>query len=103
MPPKVWNALGSIAVNQLLRQSIGGCFARLPKEEVVAYIDEPRDTLHSSSPGQTPDGGLGDSLDVVPEDLAVALGSSLSKTLSSLASPRHDCWLLGCWRTEELL
>ena len=30
-------------------------------------------------------------LDVVPEDLPVALGTSLSKSLSSLAAARHDC------------
>jgi hypothetical protein len=52
----------------------------------AAYVDEPRDTLHSSSPGQTPDGRLGDSLDVVPEHLAVTLRSSLSETLASLTT-----------------
>ena len=34
-------------------------------------------------------------LDVVTKDLAVALGTSLSQALSSLAASRHDCrWLL---------
>ena len=34
-------------------------------------------------------------LDVVTKDLAVTLGTSLSKALSSLAASRHDCrWLL---------
>ena len=32
---------------------------------------------------------LGDALDVVPEDLAMALGSSVSESLSSLAASRH--------------
>ena len=32
-------------------------------------------------------------LDVVTKDLAVALGASLSKSLSSLAAARHVCWL----------
>ena len=30
-------------------------------------------------------------LDVVTEDLAVALGTALSEALSSLAAPRHSC------------
>ena len=40
-------------------------------------VDESRDTLDSSTTGQTADGRLGDSLDVVTEDLAVTLGASL--------------------------
>ena len=41
-------------------------------------VDEAGDTLHSSPAGQAPDGRLGDSLDVVPQDFAVPLGSALS-------------------------
>lgn len=56
-------------------------------EEDLEYVtgflvDEPRDTLDSSTTGQTTDGGLGDSLDVIAQDLAMALGSSLSKTFA---------------------
>ena len=62
--------------------------ARLTLEEELEdtaslLVDEARDTLHSTSAGQTPDGGLGDALDVVAKDLAVTLGSSLSESLSS--------------------
>jgi hypothetical protein len=32
-------------------------------------------------------------LDVVTEDLAVALGTSLSEALSSLAASRHGCFV----------
>ena len=46
-------------------------------------IDEARDTLDSSTASQTPDGGLGDSLDVVSQHLTVTLGASLSKSFSS--------------------
>ena len=59
-------------------------------------VDEARDPLDSATAGQTADGRLGDSLDVVPQDLAVALGSSLAETLSSLATSGH----LGTWLLE---
>ena len=52
-------------------------------------VDESRDTLDSSSPRQPPDGGLGDALDVVPQHLAMTLGSSLPESLSSFATSTH--------------
>ena len=53
-------------------------------------VDEARDTLDTATARQTADGGLGDALDVVPEDLPVALGASLSESLASLAASSHD-------------
>ena len=52
-------------------------------------IDEPRDTLDSSTASQSPDGGLGDALDVVPQHLTVTLGASLSESLASFAASSH--------------
>ena len=52
-------------------------------------IDETRDTLDSSTASQTPDGGLGDSLDVVSQHLTVTLGASLSESLSSFTTSSH--------------
>ena len=52
-------------------------------------IDEARDTLDTASAGQTPDGGLGDALDVVPEHLPVTLGAPFAESLASLASSSH--------------
>ena len=52
-------------------------------------VDQARDTLDTTAASQTADGGLGDALDVVPEDLPVALGASLSQTLASLAASSH--------------
>ena len=46
-------------------------------------VDEARDALDTTTACETADGGLGDSLDVVPQDLAVPLGSSLAESLSS--------------------
>ena len=54
-------------------------------------VDEARDTLHSTSPGQTADGRLGDALDVVTQHLSVTLGASFAETLASLATSRHGC------------
>lgn len=53
------------------------------------FVDQTADTLHASSSGQTPDGRLGDALDVITEDLAMTLGSTLSQALASLATARH--------------
>ena len=36
------------------------------------------------------DGGLGDALDVVPEDLAVALRAALAEAFATFAASRHD-------------
>jgi len=49
-----------------------------------------RDTLNSSATGQTPDGGLGDALDVVPQHFPVPLGAALAKTFAAFASSGHD-------------
>ena len=53
-------------------------------------VDEARDTLDSSSAGETTDGWLGDALDVVSQDLPVTLGASLSESFASFAAARHD-------------
>jgi hypothetical protein len=41
-------------------------------------VDETRDALDTTTTGKSANGGLGDALDVVPEDLSVALSTSLS-------------------------
>ena len=54
-------------------------------------VDESGDTLDTPTSGETPDRGLGDSLDVVTQHLPVPLGTSLSEPLSSLSSSGHGC------------
>ena len=49
-------------------------------------VDEATDALDTATASQTADGGLGDALDVVPKDLPVALGASLSESLSSFSA-----------------
>ena len=53
------------------------------------FVDETRDTLHTTTASQTTDGGLGDPLDVVTKDFPVALSASLSETLASFSTSRH--------------
>lgn len=45
-----------------------------------------RDTLDTTSTSETSDSGLGDTLDVVSQDLSVALGTALAETLAALAA-----------------
>ena len=53
------------------------------------FVDEARDSLDSTTTGQTTDGRLGDSLDVVTQNFAMALGSSFAESFSSLSASRH--------------
>ena len=66
-------------------------------------VDESGDSLDSSTAGETADCRLGDSLDVVPKDFAVALGSSLAESLSSFTSSGHVVLNLCCVGTLNLL
>ena len=52
-------------------------------------VDEAGDTLDTTTASQTADGGLGDTLDVITQHLAMPLGASLSESLSSLAASSH--------------
>jgi len=45
-----------------------------------------RDTLDTATTGQTADSGLGDTLDVVTQNLAMTLGAALAETLATLAA-----------------
>ena len=53
------------------------------------FVDQSRNTLDTTSTRQTTDGGLGNTLDVITQDLSVTLGSSLSESLSSFSSSGH--------------
>ena len=52
-------------------------------------VDEAADALHTTTASQAADGGLGDALDVVAQDLAVALGADLAEALAALAASRQ--------------
>jgi len=56
------------------------------EDSTSLLIDKPRDTLDATTTSETPNGRLGDTLDVVTKDLAMTLGSSLSESLSSFSA-----------------
>ncbi len=47
-------------------------------------VDETGDALHAATASQTTDSGLGDALDVIAKNFAMALGSTFSETLATL-------------------
>ena len=49
-------------------------------------LDESRNTLDSTSTGQSTDGGFSNTLDVIAKDLSVTLGASFSKSFSSFTT-----------------
>jgi hypothetical protein len=54
---------------------------------ILSWVERTgRDTLDTATTSQTADGGLGDALDVVAQNLAVALGAALAEALASLAA-----------------
>jgi hypothetical protein len=59
------------------------------EDSTCLFVDETRDTLHTSTTSETADGRLGDALDVVTKDFAMTLGSSLSESFSSFSAARH--------------
>ena len=48
------------------------------------FVNETRNTFDTATTGETADGGLCDTLDVVAKNLPVTLGSTLSQSLSTL-------------------
>ena len=50
-------------------------------------VDQTRDTLDTASTSETTDGGLGDALDIVAQDLTVTLCAALSETLRNKSTP----------------
>ena len=74
--------------------SVGDCISDHILQECLQHstgllVDQTADSLHSTTASKTPDGWLGDSLDVVPENLPVTLCASFSKTFASFATSRH--------------
>ena len=53
------------------------------------FINESGNSLDTASSGKSPDGRLGDALDIVTQDLAMTFGASLSEALTALATSSH--------------
>merc|ERR1719347_973346 len=54
------------------------------------FVDQTRDSLHTTSPSKPSDGRFCDTLNVIPQDFTVPLRSPLAKTLSSFAASTHS-------------
>jgi hypothetical protein len=50
------------------------------------FVDQSTDTLHTTTTGQTTNGRLGNSLDIVAKNLSVTLGTALAESLSSFST-----------------
>ena len=71
-------SVGDGVTNDRLKESL--------EDTTGLLVDHGRDTLDTTTTSETSDGGLGDTLDVVTQNLAVALGTALSETLAALAA-----------------
>ncbi len=60
------------------------------------FIDQTRDTLHTTTTRQTTDGRLRNALDVIPQNLAMAFRTSLSQSFSSFTASWHSACVFGC-------
>ena len=74
---------------------VGNCITNNRFEEdlenVAGFlVDETRDTLDATTTCKATDSRLGNTLDVIAQDLAMTFGASLSESLSSFAASRHD-------------
>ncbi len=59
------------------------------KDTAGLFVDEARNTLHTTTTGETTNGGLGDTLDVVTKDFAMTLSTTLAKSLKLSSIARY--------------
>jgi len=59
-------------------------------DELTLFVDHSRNTLDTTSSSKTTDSWLGDTLDVVSQDLSVSLGTTLAEALATFAASSHD-------------
>uniref|UniRef100_A0A8C1RQ20 Histone H4 n=1 Tax=Cyprinus carpio TaxID=7962 RepID=A0A8C1RQ20_CYPCA len=52
-------------------------------------VDQTGDTLDSAAASETTDGGFGDALDVIPQNLTMTLSASFPESFTTFASSRH--------------
>jgi hypothetical protein len=54
-------------------------------------IDQTADTLDTTTAGQSTDGWLRDTLDVITQDFSMSLGASFAQSFTSFTSSGHSC------------
>ena len=82
-------ALGVLGVGDGIADDV---LQEVTEDSAGLLIDQTGDALDTTTARKAADGGLGDALDVVAQNLAVTLCASLSESLSSLSSSSH----VGC-------
>ena len=60
------------------------------QDAVGLLVDQAGDPLDTAPPGQAPNGRLGDPLDVVGENLAMPLDSTLAQSLATFSPDRRQ-------------
>jgi hypothetical protein len=63
------------------------------------FVDQGRDTLDTTTTSKTPDGGFRDTLDVVTQDLAMTLGTTLAESFAAFATCEEDEYM---WKSKWL-
>ena len=87
-------SVGDRVANDALKEEL--------EDTTSLVVDQTRDTLNTTTTGETTDSGLGDTLDVVAQNLAVALGTTLAETFTTLSTTRHCLRLeFSCGRKNE--
>ncbi len=76
--------------------SVGDGIANNVLEEHLEHrsrllVDETRNALDTTTASQSANGGLGDTLDVIAQDLAVTLRAALAETFAAFATSAHCC------------
>jgi hypothetical protein len=80
LPPRVFSVRDRIP-NNVLEEDL--------KYSSALFVDQTRNSLHTTSSRQTTDGRLGDTLDRISNNFSVSLGSSLSETFATFSSSSH--------------
>jgi hypothetical protein len=70
--------VGDSVTNDRLKESL--------EDTAGLFVDHGGDTLDTATAGETADGGLGDTLNVVAKNLAVALGTTFAEAFAALAA-----------------
>ena len=70
----------SVGISKLRAILFGRLHYIITEHAAGFLVDQTGDPLDTAPPGQAPDGGLGDPLDVVTENLAVPLDSTLAQS-----------------------
>jgi hypothetical protein len=67
----------------------------VPQHASNFFVDITTDSLHASSTGQPPNGGLGNALDILSHNLSMTLGTTLTKIFPTFASAINSSNELG--------